>query len=184
MNLLDTVFLSHEAWFNLNQYADSQNSRIWSSEHPHFFHKVPLHLEKLGVWCALSWCVVAPIFFEETIYGNLYWDIVTTQFISLLKVDECDCWFQQDSATCHSATLTLQEFFGNCLISKDLWSPRSLYLSFNFFLWGYLKGVTYRTNPHTLEELETNIKVEIVNITVATLRKVSANMFKRLCLYS
>jgi hypothetical protein len=58
-------------------------------------------------------------------------------------VDECNCWFQQDSATAHtaaSAMVILHEFFGENVISKGLWPPRSPDLTSPvFFLWSYLK---------------------------------------------
>jgi hypothetical protein len=45
-------------------------------------------------------------------------------FISLLEVDEQDCWFQQDVATMYtenSTMLMLSEFFGGHIISRNLW---------------------------------------------------------------
>jgi hypothetical protein len=48
--------------------------------------------------------------------------------ISLLEVDEQDCWFQQDGATARTANSTMQmfsEFFGGRIISRILWPPRS-----------------------------------------------------------
>jgi hypothetical protein len=47
-------------------------------------------------------------------------------FISLLEVDEQDCWFQQDGATAHTANSTTQmssEFFGGRIISRNLQPP-------------------------------------------------------------
>jgi hypothetical protein len=47
-------------------------------------------------------------------------------FISLLEIDEQDCWFQQDKATAHTANSTMQmlsEFFGGRIISQNLWPP-------------------------------------------------------------
>jgi hypothetical protein len=52
--------------------------------------------------------------------------------ISLLEVDEKDCWFQQDGATAHTTNSTMQmlsEFFGGRIISRNLWPPRSPDLS-------------------------------------------------------
>jgi hypothetical protein len=50
-----------------------------------------------------------------------------------------------------------------------LWPARYLdLLSPNFFFWGYLKAVDYRTNPYTSEVLKTNTEAT-ANITVATL---------------
>jgi hypothetical protein len=51
---------------------------------------------------------------------------------------------------------------------------------------GYLKGMVYRVNAHTLEELKTHIEAAIANVMIAsTLRNVSANMVKgvRACIH-
>ncbi|KAJ4442190.1 hypothetical protein ANN_12056 [Periplaneta americana] len=57
---------------------------------------------------------------------------------ALLDNDERDCWFQQDSAPCHTSNETMQflrESFGECIISQGLWPPRSPdFTSPDFFL--------------------------------------------------
>ncbi|KAL4084269.1 hypothetical protein QTP88_028094 [Uroleucon formosanum] len=125
---LDRVFFSDEAWFHLSGYVNSQNSRIWSTQNPHALHETPLHSQKIGVWCAISRRrIVGPIFFETTVNSVVYQDIIT-QFISLLEINEGDCWLQQDNATCHTSNRTmnfLRKFFGERIISKGLWPPRS-----------------------------------------------------------
>ena len=69
----------------------------------------------MGVWCAI-WRrrIIGPSFFETTINAEAYQELIQ-QFIALLQVDERNCWFQQDSATAHTAASTmkiLHEFFG------------------------------------------------------------------------
>jgi hypothetical protein len=47
--------------------------------------------------------------------------------------------------------------------------PRSPDLSTcNFYLWGYLKGEVYETNPHTLDELKENIRntIEVTDVVI------------------
>ena len=104
------------------------------------------------------------------------------QFIALLQVDERNCWFQQDSATAHtavSAMVILHEFFGENVISKGLWPPRSLNLTGPvFFLWSYLKDTVYRSNPQDLKQLKMNITRAIEEVNEGTLRKVARNMVK------
>ena len=92
------------------------------------------------MWCAVSHRqIVGRIFSETTVNSPVYQDIIT-QFIALLEVDECECWLQQDSATCHTSNETMQflhEFFGDRLISKGLWPPHSANLSpTDVFIWG------------------------------------------------
>ncbi|GFS51427.1 uncharacterized protein TNCV_548911 [Trichonephila clavipes] len=45
--------LSDEAHFWLNGYVNEQNCRIWSEANPQVYVEIPLHPEKLTVWCAL-----------------------------------------------------------------------------------------------------------------------------------
>ncbi|GFU47057.1 hypothetical protein TNCV_2616301 [Trichonephila clavipes] len=42
-----------EALFWLNGYVNKQNCRIWSEAIPQVYVEIPLHPEKLTVWCAL-----------------------------------------------------------------------------------------------------------------------------------
>jgi hypothetical protein len=66
------------------------------------------------------------------------------QFVTLLQPDERDCWIQQDGASSHTARSTmdtLHKLFGERIISKGLWPPRSPDLSPpDLFLWSFLKG--------------------------------------------
>jgi hypothetical protein len=74
--------------------------------------------------------MIGPLFFETTINAEAYQELIQ-QFIALLQVDECNCWFQQGSATAHTAASTMEtlhEFFGENVISKRVWPPRSLIL--------------------------------------------------------
>jgi len=74
----------------------------------------------------------------------------------------------------------LDEFFGERIISKGLWPPRSPDLTPpDFFVWGYLKGRVYKNRPQTLDELKSNITMEINLINVSVLHKVPTNMVKR-----
>ena len=64
------------------------------------------------------------------------------EFIGNLKVEDRYCWFQQDGATCHTSAMTiatLQDFFGDRLITKGLWPPRSPDLSSLDFFVGFFK---------------------------------------------
>jgi hypothetical protein len=102
------------------------------------------------VWCAISRHQIEPLCFETHINAEAYQELIQ-QFIALLQVDKHNCWFQQDSATAHTAASTMEilhEFFGENVISKGVWPPRSPDLtSPDFFLCSYLKDTVYWTNP-------------------------------------
>ena len=80
-----------------------------------------MHPQKIGVWCAISRLrIIGPLFIETSTNAEAYQELIQ-QFIALLQVDERNCWFQQESATAHTAASTmviLHGFFGENLISK------------------------------------------------------------------
>lgn len=182
-NKLEITFFTDEAWFHLNGYINSQNSRIWATENPHALHETSLHPQKVGVWCAISRRkVVGPIFFESTINSDAYSEIIH-EFIAHLEEDERMCWLQQDNATCHTSNETmalLRQFFEDRIISKGIWPPRSPDLSpCDYFLWGYLKGKVYENNPRTVQDLKNNIKRAVDEMPQSVLRRVSTSLCKR-----
>jgi hypothetical protein len=78
-------------------------------------------------------------------------------FISILEVDEQDCWFQQDGATSHTANSTMQmlsEFFGGRIISRNLWPPRSSDLSPPDFSSGVFEGERIQKQPAHIRRIE------------------------------
>jgi hypothetical protein len=82
------------------------------------------------------------------------------------------------SHTAKNSTVALDEVFGERVISRGLWPPRSPDLnSCDFYLWGTLKENVYVNNPHSSEELQVNIRHEISAIPVQQLRRVSRNIF-------
>jgi len=75
----------------------------------------------------------------------------------------CDS-FQQEGATCHTATDTINllhtKFPGRVISRKgDVnWPPRSCDLtSLDYFLWGYVKSQVYKNNPQSIPELKDEI---------------------------
>lgn len=183
INVMDSVFFTDEAWFHLDGYVNSQNSRIWSAENPHAYHEKQLHPQKIGVWCAISRKkIIGPIFFDYTVNAERYQNILL-QFIALLEEEDRYCWLQHDGATSHYAHSTsdfINEFFGDRVIGQGLWPPRSPDLTAaDFFLWGYLKEKSYSNKPRTLEQLKFNIAQAVLNIQPQTLKTVARNVLKR-----
>ena len=180
---LDDWYWSDEAWFHLDGYVNSQNSRYWLTDNPHVLHESPLHAQKLGVWCAMSRKRIFILFFETTINSERYLRLVTQFFDSLTDEEKERTWFQQDSATAHTSGVSmdyLESVLPGRVITKSLWPLRSPDLTPpDFFLWGFLKSAAYVTHPHTLDELKTNIQRTVDNISCDTLQRVFRNMIKR-----
>jgi hypothetical protein len=103
---------------------------------------------------------------------------------SLLEEDEITySWFLQDGATAHTANNSmklLNEIFGERVISRKLWPPRSPDPTPpDFYLWGAGKSAVCCDHPRTLNELKTTITAYVRNISQADLQKVFANKVKR-----
>jgi hypothetical protein len=63
--LTQNSFFTDEAWFHLSGYINAQNNRYWSSINPRQTFEVPLHDQKIGVWCAITASrIVGPVFFK------------------------------------------------------------------------------------------------------------------------
>ncbi len=183
MGALDRTFFTDEAWVHLDGYVNAQNFRIWSSENPHAFVERGLHPQKVGVWCAVSRRrVVGPFFFYDTITAARY-QVIVRDFIASLEIDERDSWFQQDGAPGHSAGSTtdlLREFFGERLIAKGLWPPRSCDMTPpDYFLWGMVKDYVFSRHPTTLADLERLITEAIATIDRRMLKRVFLSMKRR-----
>ena len=66
------------------------------------------------------------------------------------------------------------------VISRGLWPPRSPDLTpLDFYLWGRLKGVVYRSNPKTIETLKRETIREISSIDEDELKRVFENLRRR-----
>ena len=161
---------------------------MWSTENPHALFQKPLHDQKVGVWCALSrGRIIGPIFFKNTITSERY-NILEPFFDQLTEQENQQGWFQQDGAIAHTARVIMaavSEVFGDCVISRGLWPPRSPDLTPpDFYLWGKLKGSVYGDNPRTTDELKQKITSVIQNIQPDELERVFQNTQRRarLCL--
>ena len=71
--------------------------------------------------------------------------------------------------------------FHERIISRDLRSARSSEMPpCDFYLWGRLKNVVYKTNSRTMEELKSNIRDEINRISKGELQASYGKFYKEL----
>ena len=151
--------------------------------------------EKFTAWCSLyAGGIIGPYFFKDqdgvhvTVNGGLYRAMISDYlFPNLHDVDLQTFWFQQDGATPHTATQTidlLKEQFGDKIISRNgpvNWPPRSCDPTpLDYFLWGYLKSQVYADKPATIGALEVNTTRVINEIRPQLLEKVVQNWTDRI----
>jgi hypothetical protein len=94
-------------------------------------------------------------------------------FFGQLNEDEIkNAFLQQAETTAHTvrwSTELLEGVFGERLISRGIWPPRSPDLSPPDFLWGAATSQVYENNPKSIAELKTAIKCYVQFITAEKL---------------
>ena len=180
------MIFSDEAYFYLSLPINKQNNRYWGDTSQQYAVEVPLHDQKVLVWCAISGSnVFGPYYFNGCVNKTNYQEMLETFFwpkVNRIR-DRQKYYFQQDGATPHRA-MTVQTYltgkFKEKFIDKSKWPPRSPDLNpCDFFLWGYLKQRVYNPLPKTLDDLKINIEREIKNIPVRMLKDTFSNFRKR-----
>jgi len=128
--MLNCLFMSDEAHFDLNGNINNQNCQIWSASNPQILHETELHPLHVTVWCAVSLrCIVGSYFFEEnghtvTVTGDRYLSMLREFFypeLRRMRISFNSVWFQKDGAAPHIAQPVMTELrrkFPNKLISK------------------------------------------------------------------
>jgi transposase len=177
---------SDEAYFYLTLPINKQNNRNWSQTRPIDGIEIPLHDEKVLVWCAISAKgIYGPHFFENSVNQHNYLEMLKTffwrRFAQISSTEKY--YFQQDGATPHTAN-TVQNWLGDKFsekfVNKKMWPPRSPDINpCDYFLWGHLKHRVYQPLPKTLKDLKANISREMQNITVEVLNSTFLNLEKR-----
>jgi hypothetical protein len=123
------------------------------------------------------------VFLKEIINCERCVQVILGQlFPELTEEERLYGWFQQDSATAHTACMSTQGMsivFRDRIISRGIWPACSPDLNpYDFFFWGCLKDRVYNINPR-VEELKENIHREIANISAEQLQRVNQNLFCR-----
>ena len=181
---MDIQAIGDEATFSMNGKVSSQNVRMYAPQgnRPDFTYEVSNFREKLSVWVGLcgNSTVVGPYFFNGTVNGRKYLDMLQTFVLpSIIRGYQADhgnngihqLWWFQDGAPAHRLRAVrdfLINTFGHRLVALGTgveWPARSPDLTpLDFFLWGYLKSRVYATPPQNLADLRLRITNEINNL--------------------
>lgn len=202
-NLLKNICFSDECTFHLHGQVNKHNCRYWSDVNPHLFVEGESQWpEKINVWAGIFGDkIVGPLFIEGNINGENYLnmlqesvDPLITEIVEnevdeqgILFHDENLVHFQQDGAPphyCGNVRRWLDEKFPNKWIGRRgpiEWPARSPDLTpLDFFLWGHLKSVVYKTQPVDVNELRNRIIEECRAIPREVFRNVRAEFENRL----
>jgi hypothetical protein len=176
------ICMTDETNLHLRGNVNSQNCRYWATENPRDFQQQPLYSEKVTVWRGVaSFGVIGPYFLEDeegravTVNLARYTEMLRTFLepeLQRLGVETQTLWFQQDTATAHTArnaVRVVEYTFPARVISRRgtiEWPARSPNLNAcDFFLWGYLKRKVYEKKPRTTMDLKQNMRDEVAAVS-------------------
>lgn len=202
-NILPNICFSDECSFFLNGNVNKQNCRYWSDENPHIFREGHTQYpQKVNVWAGiLGNAIIGPLFIEGNLTGNLYLNMLEEAIDPLItheletQVDaegnsilqEDLLTFQQDGAPPHYF-LPVRQWLNDRFPDKWIgrrgpieWPPRSPDLTpLDFFLWGHLKSIVYKTQPADIDDLKRRIAAECRSISGEVFRNVREEFENRL----
>ena len=96
------IVFSEEAHFWLNGYGNKQNYQFWGTVNPNISISKSLHPEKVTSWAALSVKGIYLYFFDSTVTGNSYKELLETKFFFAKKRGWVKTfYFMEDGATLH-----------------------------------------------------------------------------------
>ena len=176
---LKQVCFNNEATFHVSGKLNKHNVRIWGSENPHATIELQQDSPKKNFWCGIM-CnrIIGPFFFHEaSITADVYLDLLTEYVAPQLIEFQPTIIFQQDGAPPHWGLHVcefLNETFSNRWIGRYgpiPWPPRSSDITpLDFFLWGYIKDIVYKTKVSDIDDLKQRISNAMTTINEAMLQ--------------
>lgn len=202
-NALKNICFSDECTFYLSGFVNKHNCRYWSDENPHIYREGHTQWpQKINVWAGiLGDAIIGPVFIAENLNGNIYLNMLENTIEPLitealenqldeegnLLLAEEDLRFQQDGAPPHYVLPVrqwLNDNFPNQWIGRRgpiEWPARSPDLSpLDFFLWGHLKSMVYKTEPENIQDLRQRINHECRSIPRQVFQNVRFGFEQRL----
>lgn len=185
-NLIDSIFWSDEAKFNMNTSVNRHNCTYWARENPHFKFEMPNTQQGIMVWCGISSNgLVGPYFFNDIVTGPSYKEMLVNYAWPRLK--NKNFYFQHDGAGAHYS-VTVREWLDKKFPDRWIgrrgpfdWPARSPDLSpCDFFLWGYLKDIVFKEPLASITELQERIEQACEEIPEEMCRKACRSVVQRL----
>ena len=175
-NFMNNIVIGDEAVFQMNGHVSNHNVHSYAPKgHPpqNFNFDKPHSREKVTVWCGLtSNRIIGPYFFDGNVNGAAYLNMIDNfvqpQLINLFGLNQNGsiprAWWFQDGAPGHRLIAVhdrLQDLFRNRVVGLGHareWPPRSPALTpLDFFFWGYVKSLVYKTPPVNIIDLRQRI---------------------------
>jgi hypothetical protein len=183
IDFLNKIIWSDEAKFTNCGIFNRHNEHIWSIENPEVNRQVRPQVKfSINVWAGiLGDRILGPFLFEGNLTAEQYLRFLNTEFQNFLMdiplAHLPHLWFQQDGAPAHNSGIVRQfleaEFPGRWIGTRGPveWPARSPDLTPpDFFLWGTLKNIIYKTTVNTRDDL----RIRILNAFASLSRRAIA----------
>lgn len=166
---LNYVLFTDEANFSQSAITNFHNNHIWSLENPHAVSERHFQCQfSLNVWGGIVGdYLIGPFFLPLRLNGETYRHFLENELPPLLDGIPLETrrhiWFMHDGAPAHFSIVArthLNQIYPNRWIGRGVeegnepWPPGSPDINpLDFYLWGHLKSIVYKTpveNPEVL----------------------------------
>lgn len=159
------VLFTDEASFTRRGIVNFHNYHSWAEENPHALRIAnSQHQFSINIWAGIVGNeIIGPVVLPNRLNGASYLNFLVHELPDILPLylrDNNRLWFQHDGAPPHFAAEVrrfLNEAYGHRWIGRGgpvAWPPRSPDINpLDFYLWGHVKEIVYKTAVNTREEL-------------------------------
>lgn len=158
------VLFTDEASFTRKGIVNFHNLHTWADENPHSLRVANSQYQfSINIWAGIIGNdVIGPVVLPNRLDQESYLNFLRNDLPELLPLfmRNGTMWFQHDGAPAHFAAVVrtyLADTYGHRWIGRGgpvAWPPRSPDLNpLDFYLWGHLKEIVYKTPVNTREEL-------------------------------
>nr|CAH7763917.1 unnamed protein product [Callosobruchus chinensis] len=194
-NFLSQVSFTDEACFSRNAIINFHNNHVLSVDNPHAF--IEHHFQEqfsFNIWAGnIGNHFIGPYFLPHRLIGEQYQRFLVHLLPELLEEvplrKRCRMWYMHDGAPAHFSLVACQvlnENYPNCWMGRggpQFWPPRSPDINpLDYFLWGYLNSLVYKTPVQNEEDLRNRIVdlCLIIKNTPHIFERVRHSMIRRL----
>jgi hypothetical protein len=188
------ILMTDECCFTRDGIQNFHNTHHWADVNPHVIHQGRFqHRFSINVWAGIIGThLIGPFVLPARLTGENYLNFLNVDLPSLLEEIVLEIrramWFTHDGTSAHF-TLNVRHFlnvsYGPQWIGRGgptAWPPRSPDLnSCDFYLWGYMKSMVYRTAVNTQDDLLNRIMLaaERIGNDQDELARVSRSLLRR-----
>lgn len=186
------VLFTDEASFTRKGIINFHNIHTWADENPNLLRIANSQYQfSVNIWAGIiDDEIIGPVVLPNRLNHESYLNFISNDLPELIPLHVRDrMWFQHDGAPPHFAAdvrAYLSETYGARWIGRGgpvRWPPRSPDINpLDFYLWGHLKEIVYKTPVHTREELMQRIDeaFQIIKENRHVCRRVRKSIRRRL----